>query len=111
VVEQICSVIAVLVSRLFLSKFFYLAPIQGDLDIHIRNASKYDDIRFLHLPHLRMACDFQWICADDADPHDHHTAVPCAPDKIEGIKSVLNKIQNSRHYDYFTSHFFFILRT
>nr|CAB3258519.1 UPF0378 protein KIAA0100-like [Phallusia mammillata] len=57
---------------------------KGDLDIHIRNASKYDDIRFLHLPNLMMECSFDWICLQGANPHDHHVVNPSAPDKIEG---------------------------
>ncbi|XP_078495659.1 bridge-like lipid transfer protein family member 2 [Ciona intestinalis] len=57
---------------------------KGDLDIHIRNASKYDDVRFLHLPQLKMEWKFKWVCLDAADPHDHHHALPHAPDKIEG---------------------------
>ncbi|CAK8698010.1 unnamed protein product [Clavelina lepadiformis] len=57
---------------------------QGDLDIHIRNASKYDDIRFLHLPHLKMLWSFDWVCLDGANPNDHHAVMPSAPDKLEG---------------------------
>uniref|UniRef100_H2Z401 FMP27/BLTP2/Hobbit GFWDK motif-containing RBG unit domain-containing protein n=1 Tax=Ciona savignyi TaxID=51511 RepID=H2Z401_CIOSA len=56
---------------------------KGDLDIHIRNASKYDDVRFMHLPQL-MEWKFKWVCLDGADPNNHHQALPHAPDKIEG---------------------------
>ena len=58
--------------------------IQGDLDLHIRTASKYDDVRFLHLPNLRMLWEFQWICHNDGNSHDHHSVMPCAIDKVEG---------------------------
>nr|XP_039267582.1 protein KIAA0100-like isoform X1 [Styela clava] len=57
---------------------------KGDLDIHIRNASKYDDIRFLHLPGLRMEWDITWLCKEGVNPDDHHSVEPCAPDKVPG---------------------------
>jgi len=66
--------------------FIVFSSLQGDLDIHIRNASKYDDVRFLHFPRLKMVCSFDWVCLNGANPHDHHIAVPHAPDKIEGTK-------------------------
>lgn len=58
--------------------------LQGDLDILVRNASKYDDIRFLHLPNLRMEWDIKWLCKDGANPNNHHHVEPCAPDKVQG---------------------------
>ncbi|XP_065055102.1 bridge-like lipid transfer protein family member 2 isoform X3 [Rhopilema esculentum] len=59
--------------------------IEGDFDLHIRTASKYDDSRVLHFPKFKMRFDLEWLCK--GDPNDHHRAVPCNPNKVEDIEN------------------------
>ncbi|XP_072163323.1 bridge-like lipid transfer protein family member 2 [Diadema setosum] len=54
--------------------------IKGNLDIFLRTASKYDDVRLIHLPRFRLDIDLGWVC--NGDCNDHHSVVPCAPDKV-----------------------------
>ena len=69
--------------------------IRSDVKIYVRTASKYDDLCLLHLPKLRftyaaLLCRFMqmsrrrakywWQCV--GDPFDHHSLVPCAPNKL-----------------------------
>ncbi|XP_041349626.1 protein KIAA0100-like [Gigantopelta aegis] len=54
--------------------------LKGDLDIHARTASKYDDCKLFHFPNLRFCIRLEWLCL--GDPNDHHAVMPCAPDKV-----------------------------
>ncbi|CAL8115614.1 unnamed protein product [Orchesella dallaii] len=58
---------------------------EGDLNIYVRTASKYDDCRMLQLPSVRLTFKLNWICYGDAN--DHHSITPCAPDKLPEYSS------------------------
>ncbi|XP_035390057.1 protein KIAA0100 isoform X1 [Electrophorus electricus] len=58
---------------------------QGDLDVNVRTASKYDDICFLHLPNLCMTLDLQWLC--HGNPHDHHAVLLCCAENVAEFTS------------------------
>ncbi|KAK5620576.1 hypothetical protein CRENBAI_022122 [Crenichthys baileyi] len=58
---------------------------KGNLDVNVRTASKYDDIRFLHLPNLCMTLDLQWLC--HGNPHDHHAVMVCSAENIADVTS------------------------
>ncbi|XP_054707310.1 LOW QUALITY PROTEIN: protein hobbit-like [Uloborus diversus] len=53
---------------------------KGDLDMYVHTASKYDELRVLHIPHLKLSINFDWLCL--GNPFDHHNVMPCAPDKV-----------------------------
>ncbi|XP_061684367.1 bridge-like lipid transfer protein family member 2 isoform X2 [Syngnathoides biaculeatus] len=58
---------------------------QGDLNVNVRTASKYDDICFLHLPNLCMTLDLQWLC--HGNPHDHHAVTLCSSENVADLTS------------------------
>ncbi|XP_055513699.1 bridge-like lipid transfer protein family member 2 isoform X1 [Leucoraja erinacea] len=56
---------------------------EGDLDVNVRTASKYDDCCFLHLPNLRLTIGLQWVSL--GNPFDHHSVALCAPHSLEAL--------------------------
>lgn len=70
------------------SKFvLHLAKIvmEGNLDIYVRTASKYDDCKLIHLPQIRLTFKLFWVCL--ADSNDHHSVQLCAPDRLPEYSS------------------------
>ena len=54
--------------------------IDGKLHVFMHTASKYDDCRCLHFPKATCSMVFNWSC--QGDPHDHHSPMPCVPERI-----------------------------
>lgn len=64
---------------------------KGDLQVWVRTASRYDDCRLILLPNLKLTFKLNWIC--NGNPNDHHSIIPCAPDKLPEYSS--NQVHDS----------------
>lgn len=58
---------------------------KGNLDVYVHTASRYNESRLLHIPNLKMGVKFNWLCL--GNPLDHHSIMPCAPDKVPEYSS------------------------
>jgi len=54
--------------------------LEGAANVYMHTASKYDDCRSLHFPRTTCNVQFDWEC--QGNPHDHHSLMPCLPDRI-----------------------------
>ena len=72
--------------------------ILGNVDFLVHTASKYDECRIVYLPNIGAVIYLNWECL--GNPYDHHSAIPCAPDKVPEYSS------NQQHDSYraFRSH-------
>ncbi|XP_029850428.2 protein KIAA0100 [Ixodes scapularis] len=58
---------------------------KGNLDMYVHTASRYNESRLLHIPNLKVNMKFNWLCL--GNPQDHHSIMPCAPDKVPEYSS------------------------
>lgn len=66
--------------------------IKGNIDFLVHTASKYDECKIVQLPNTSAQIYLNWDCI--GNPYDHHSAVPCAPDKLPEYSS------NQQHDSY-----------
>lgn len=62
--------------------------IKGDFEILLHTASRYDECRIIHIPNLELTVNLEWLCL--GNPNDHHSIMPCAPDKVPDYSSHQN---------------------
>lgn len=72
---------------------------RGNLDLLVHTASKYDECRIVHLPNVSIYINLNWDCS--GHKNDHHSVMPCAPDKVPEYSS--NQVHDS--YRNFRSRF------
>lgn len=66
--------------------------LRGNVDLLVHTASKYDECRIVHLPHIEAQFYLYWQCL--GNPFDHHSVIPCAANKIPEYSS------NQQHDSY-----------
>lgn len=66
--------------------------IKGNIEMLVHTASKYDECKIVQLPNTSAQIYLNWDCV--GNPYDHHSAVPCAPDKLPEYSS------NQQHDSY-----------
>lgn len=66
--------------------------IKGNIDLLVHTASKYDECKIVQLPNTSAHIYLNWDCI--GNPYDHHSGVPCAPDKLPEYSS------NQQHDSY-----------
>uniref|UniRef100_A0A7M5UVQ0 FMP27/BLTP2/Hobbit GFWDK motif-containing RBG unit domain-containing protein n=1 Tax=Clytia hemisphaerica TaxID=252671 RepID=A0A7M5UVQ0_9CNID len=58
--------------------------VDGDFDLLMRTASKYDDSRVMHFPDFNFSVKLNWLCK--GDPNDHHNVYPTHPNHVTSKK-------------------------
>lgn len=71
---------------------------KGGLGLLVHTESRYDECRIVDLPSVNICINLNWLCK--GNKNDHHSVMPCAPDKIPEYSS--NQIHDS--YRSFRSH-------
>ncbi|GMT29181.1 hypothetical protein PFISCL1PPCAC_20478, partial [Pristionchus fissidentatus] len=55
------------------------------LEVFLRTASRYDDLRLLYLPRVNLRVEMEWNCL--GQPYDHHAVELCTADKLPHLST------------------------